>query len=150
MSDISTTSTAKQYTDMLIMVTKMARRMHDTVKDEFKRLRVIEINAAQGLLLFNIGDDEVTAGEMTSRGYYQGVNVSHNLKKLTELSYLDYQQCKIDRRSIKVRLTEKGQEIRQILGDLFARHQAELADRELLGDDEITEIVEALYRIEQY
>ena len=58
------------------------------IKDEFERLGVLEINTVQALLLFNIGEKEVTAGELRSRGYYQGSNVSYNLKKLVDLGYM--------------------------------------------------------------
>ena len=74
------------------------------------------------LLLFNIGEHEVTAGELKSRGYYQGSNVSYNLKKLVELGYMHHQRSEVDRRSVRVRLTEKGRRVRTILNELFARH----------------------------
>ena len=66
------------------MVERLHRLLLDVVKDEFERLGIIDINSVQALLLFNIGDNEVTAGELKSRGYYQGSNVSCNLKKLVD------------------------------------------------------------------
>ncbi len=80
---------------------------------------LLEINSVQALLLFNIGENEVTAGELKSRGYYQGSNVSYNLKKLVELGYMHHQRSEIDRRSVRVRLTEKGRRVRGMLNDLF-------------------------------
>jgi hypothetical protein len=74
-----------RYLDALTLVERLHRLLLDVIKDEFERLGVIEINAVQALLLFNVGDNEVTAGELKSRGYYQGSNVSYNLKKLVEL-----------------------------------------------------------------
>ncbi len=68
------------YLEALSLVERLHRLLLDVIKDEFERVGVIEINAVQGLLLFNIGDNEVTAGELKSRGYYQGSNVSYNLK----------------------------------------------------------------------
>ena len=75
-------------------------------------LGILEINPVQALLLFNIGENEVTAGELKSRGYYQGSNVCYNLKKLVELGYMHHQRSEIDRRSVRVRLTEKGRRVR--------------------------------------
>ena len=72
------------YLDSLALVERLHRLLLDVIKDEFERVGVLEINAVQALLLFNIGDHEVTAGELKSRGYYQGSNVSYNLKKLVE------------------------------------------------------------------
>ena len=54
------------------------------------------------MLLLNIGDNEVTAGELKNRGYYQSSNFSYNLKKLVETGYMHHQRCKIDRRSVRV------------------------------------------------
>lgn len=64
------------YLDALALVERLHRLLLDVIKDEFERVGVLEINAVQALLLFNIGDNEVTAGELKSRGYYQGSNVS--------------------------------------------------------------------------
>ena len=69
------------YLEALSLVERLHRLLLDVIKDEFERVGVLEINAVQALLLFNIGDNEVTAGELKSRGYYQGSNVSYNLKK---------------------------------------------------------------------
>ena len=69
------------YLDTLSLVERLHRLLLDVIKDEFERVGVLDINAVQALLLFNIGDNEVTAGELKSRGYYQGSNVSYNLKR---------------------------------------------------------------------
>ena len=73
------------YLDQLSLVERMHRLLLDVIKDEFERLAILEINPVQALLLFNIAENEVTAGELKTRGYYQGSNVSYNLKKLVEL-----------------------------------------------------------------
>ncbi len=111
-----------QYLEALSLVERLHRLLLDVVKDEFERLGMLEINSVQALLLFNIGDNEVTAGELKSRGYYQGSNVSYNLKKLVETGYMHHQRCEIDRRSVRVRLTQKGRKVQEIIEDLFARH----------------------------
>ncbi len=64
------------YLEALTLVERLHRLLLDVIKDEFERVGVIEVNAVQALLLFNIGEHEVTAGELKSRGYYQGSNVS--------------------------------------------------------------------------
>ena len=77
-----------QYMDSLSFIERLHRLLLDVIKDEFERLNVIDVTSVQALLLFNIGDNEVTAGELKTRGYYQGSNVSYNLKKLVELSLI--------------------------------------------------------------
>ncbi|WP_424942769.1 MarR family winged helix-turn-helix transcriptional regulator [Aliiroseovarius crassostreae] len=139
-----------QYLDSLALVERLHRLLLDVIKDEFERVGVLEVNAVQALLLFNIGDNEVTAGELKSRGYYQGSNVSYNLKKLVEMGFMHHQRCEIDRRSVRVRLTERGRAIRDIVAGLFERHADGLQSRGVLGAEGIEEINSALKRVERY
>jgi DNA-binding MarR family transcriptional regulator len=140
----------EQYLDSLSLVERLHRLLLDVIKDEFERLGILEINAVQALLLFNIGDNEVTAGELKSRGYYQGSNVSYNLKKLVDLGYMHHQRCSVDRRSVRVRLTVKGREIRKAVSDLFQRHAEGLQTRGVLGMDGLDQINTSLRRMERY
>lgn len=138
------------YLEALSLVERLHRLLLDVIKDEFERVGVLEINAVQALLLFNIGDHEVTAGELKSRGYYQGSNVSYNLKKLVEMGYMHHQRCEIDRRSVRVRLTQQGREIRDTVADLFARHAEGLQSKGVLGPEGLEEITASLKRVERY
>ena len=103
------------YLEALTLVERLHRRLLDVIKDEFDRRGRSDINSVQALLLYNIGDKELTAGELRTRGYYLGSNVSYNLKKLVELGFLDHQRSRVDRRSVRIRLTPQGQEIRRIV-----------------------------------
>ena len=138
------------YLDSLALVERLHRLLLDVVKDEFERLGILEINSVQALLLFNVGDNEVTAGELKSRGYYQGSNVSYNLKKLVEVGYMHHQRSEIDRRSVRVRLTEKGRRVRGQLSDLFARHAEGLRKRGLIDADGMDTINQSLKRMERF
>ena len=91
-----------------------------------------------------------TAGELKSRGYYQGSNVSYNLKKLVEMGYMHHQRCEIDRRSVRVRLTDKGAEVRDMVETLFERHAEGLIGRAVIDDDGIDTINNSLRRMERY
>ncbi|AXQ92673.1 MarR family transcriptional regulator [Cereibacter azotoformans] len=138
------------YLESLSLVERLHRLLLDVVKDEFERIGVLEINSVQALLLFNVGENEVTAGELKSRGYYQGSNVSYNLKKLVELGYMHHQRSEIDRRSVRVRLTEKGRTVRGILSDLFSRHAEGLERRGIVGPAGMEDLNQALRRMERY
>ena len=138
------------YLDALSLVERLHRLLLDVIKDEFERVGILEINAVQALLLFNIGDHEVTAGELKSRGYYQGSNVSYNLKKLVETGYMHHQRCEADRRAVRVRLTEKGRGIRDVVATLFERHAEGLQARGVLGEDGLDQVTGALRRVERY
>ncbi|MFY0309495.1 MULTISPECIES: MarR family winged helix-turn-helix transcriptional regulator [Leisingera] len=138
------------YLEALALVERLHRLLLDVIKDEFERVGVLEINAVQALLLFNIGDNEVTAGELKTRGYYQGSNVSYNLKKLVEMGYMHHQRCEIDRRSVRVRLTQRGREIRDIVSALFSRHAEGLEGKNVISSEGIEDITASLKRVERY
>ena len=140
----------QSYLDALGLVERLHRLLLDVIKDEFERVGVLDINAVQALLLFNIGDNEVTAGELKSRGYYQGSNVSYNLKKLVDMGYMHHQRCQIDRRSVRVRLTGKGRHISGVVSDLFGRHASGLMHKGALGASGMDDITRALKRMERY
>ena len=138
------------YLESLALVERLHRLLLDVIKDEFERIGILDINAVQALLLFNIGENEVTAGELKSRGYYQGSNVSYNLKKLVEMGYMHHQRCEIDRRSVRVRLTEKGCNVRDLVSDLFSRHADALENRGVLAPGGIEDINTSLRHMERY
>lgn len=138
------------YLDALNLVERLHRRLLDTIKDEFERLAIRDVNPVQALLLFNLADAEVSAGELRSRGCYQGSNVSYNLRKLVDLGYLHHQRSEIDRRSVRVRLTDKGRRMRDVVARLFATQAEGIAARGILDLSSLEEIVHALRRLERY
>ena len=138
------------YLDTLCLVERLHRLILDLIKDEYERLDIFDINAVQGLLLFNIGENEVSAGELTSRGYYSGSNVSYNLKKMNDIGYMHYQRCRIDRGVVRVGLTQSGQNMRDIIARLFARHARGLIEGNALEAQSVMDISHVLKRIERY
>src|SRR5215831_8992220 len=118
----ATRALSKFYLESLNLLERLHRQLLDVIKDELDRRDEREINSVQALLLFNIGDQELTAGELRTRGHYLGSNVSYNLKKLVESGYIHHERSDADRRSVHVSLTEKGREIREVVTKLFDRH----------------------------
>lgn len=114
------------YLETISLIERLHRRFLDVVKAELERLGVDDINNVQSLILFNIGEEELTVGELTNRGYYLGTNVTYNLKKLVECDYVSQERSPRDRRSVRVRLTEKGLALRSRMADLYGRHAAAL------------------------
>jgi len=138
------------YLDSMALVERLHRLLLDVIKDEFERLGVLEINPVQALLLFNVGEKEVTAGELKSRGYYQGSNVSYNLKKLVDLGYMHHQRCEIDRRNVRVKLTPKGREVQAIMKNLFRQHGEKMQSVQGLGAATLMETTKTLARLERF
>ncbi|MBO6521976.1 MAG: MarR family transcriptional regulator [Rhodospirillales bacterium] len=96
---------------MTLLIERLHRRFLDVLRIELKSIGVRDINGVQALMLTNIGDGEIIIRDLIERGYYQGSNVSYNIKKLTDYGYLDQERALHDKRSITVKLTEKGKKV---------------------------------------
>ena len=138
------------YLEALTLVERLHRRLLDVIKDEFDRRGRADINAVQALLLFNIGDKELTAGELRTRGYYLGSNVSYNLKKLVEMGFLDHQRSRIDRRSVRIKLTQKGRDVREIVTSLYDKHVRTVEQVGGISREEFAGLNKALHRLERF
>jgi DNA-binding MarR family transcriptional regulator len=138
------------YLEALTLVERLHRRLLDVIKDEFDRRGRSDINSVQALLLYNIGDKELTAGELRTRGYYLGSNVSYNLKKLVEMGFLDHQRSRVDRRSVRIRLTAKGQEVRHIVEALYDKHVKTVEQVGGISNEEFATLNKSLHRLERF
>jgi DNA-binding MarR family transcriptional regulator len=138
------------YLDALTLVERLHRRLLDVIKDEFDRRGRSDINSVQALLLYNIGDKELTAGELRTRGYYLGSNVSYNLKKLVEMGFLDHQRSRVDRRSVRIRLTDSGREVRDIVENLYQKHVRTVEQVGGITADEFSTLNKSLHRLERF
>jgi DNA-binding MarR family transcriptional regulator len=139
-----------RYLDALNLIERLHRRLLDVIKDDFERHGEPEVNPVQALLLYNIADAELTAGELKSRGHYHGSNVSYNLKKLVESGYVHHERSSTDRRSVRVRLTPKGQSIRNRVDALYNRQMQAVEHLVGLDAGELERINKALTRLERY
>ena len=139
-----------RYHEALRLVERLHRRLLDVIKDEFDRHGRSDVNSVQALLIYNIGDSELTAGELRTRGYYLGSNVSYNLKKLVEMGYIRHQRSRVDRRSVRVSLTDKGKEVAGIVESLYQRHLKSIEKVGGLGDGEFDNLNRALQRLERF
>ncbi|WP_420409004.1 transcriptional regulator LdtR [Hoeflea sp.] len=138
------------YLESLQLVERLHRRLLDVIKDEFDRNNRTDINAVQALLLFNIGNSELTAGELRSRGYYLGSNVSYNLKKLVDLGYINHQRSRVDRRAVRISLTEHGIEVAEIIAGLYDRHINSIAKVGGIGASEFEELNKLMQRLDRF
>ena len=123
------------YPEVISLIERLHRYFLELVKLELEGLGIHDINNVQGMMLYNIGDAEMTVGELTLRGCYLGSNVSYNVKKMVENGYLTQQRSLHDRRSIRVRLTEKGTKLRDRVSVMHQRHQEMLSQTALRMDD---------------
>src|SRR5580704_17650254 len=137
------------YLETISLVERLHRHFLELVKLEFDGLGVYDINNVQGMMLFNVGDAEMTVGELTTRGCYLGSNISYNVKKMGETGYLAQELSVHDRRSFHVRLTKKGRNLRDRLSAMHQRH-AEMLGQTAITDADLHGAVVTLRRLEQF
>ncbi len=125
----------RDYLDTINLIERLHRQFLEVVKTELDRHNMADINNVQALILFNIGADELTVGELTNRGYYLGSNVSYNVRKMVENGYLIQERSAHDRRSIRVRLSEKGLNLRKFISEMFDRQAAALGKVDVEAND---------------
>ena len=138
------------YLRLLNLIERLHRQLLDVIKDELERVGQTDINSVQALLLYNIGDSELTAGELRTRGHYLGSNVSYNLKKLVDAGYIRHERNDADRRSVRVSLTVAGREVRDHIAALYERHLGSLEQVADLDIQQLGVTNKALLRLERF
>jgi DNA-binding MarR family transcriptional regulator len=114
------------YLETILLIERLHRRFLDVIKAELDRMKIEDINNVQTLILYNISSEQLTVGELTNRGYYLGSNVSYNVKKLVESDYLIQEKSPHDKRSTRVRLSQKGLDLCTKIDQLYEKHIKDL------------------------
>ena len=138
----------KEYLELTRLIERLHRRFLDLIRAELNRLGIRDINSVQALLLANIGDEQIAIRDLVERGYYQGSNVSYNVKKLADMGYLEQERSTHDRRSVSISLTAKALSVVGNIRDLEKKIAAQL-DEEKFGTAEIEGLCDALRRVER-
>lgn len=137
------------YRDAIFLIERLHRHFLEVVKVELDRAGIEDINNVQALILYNIGQEELTVGELTNRGYYLGSNVSYNVKKMVENGYLENERSTHDRRSVRLRLSPKGLDLFARMSEMFARQISALGDA-AITDDGLRDVIKQLHTLEQF
>jgi DNA-binding MarR family transcriptional regulator len=137
------------YYEAIQLTERLHRYFLDVLKVELDRHGIQDINNVQSMILYNIGEDELTVGELTLRGYYLGSNVSYNVKKMVENDYLVQERSVHDKRSIRVRLSDKGLKLYKMIEAMMKRHEEKLTGTELTSA-RLTELNQTLRMIERF
>ena len=139
---------AEAYLEVISLIERLHRQFLEVVKLELEGLGIRDINN-QAVMLFNIGDAEMSVGELTWRGCYLGSNVSYNVKKLVEAGYLAQERSVHDRRSIHVKLTVKGRALRDRLSAMHER-QINLLKQTAITPADLEAAAITLRRLERF
>ena len=137
------------YYEAIQLIERLHRHFLDVLKVELDKKGIQDINNVQSMILHNIGEDELTVGELTIRGYYLGSNVSYNVKKMVENGYLIQERSVHDKRSIRVKLSEKGIDLNTMLSDMFARHEQQIAGTDV-SEENLTGLNDTLKKLERF
>lgn len=136
------------YTESILLIERLHRRFLDVIKTELDRLKIDDINNIQTLILYNISAEQLTIGELTNRGYYLGSNVSYNVKKLVENNYLMQERAPHDKRSTRIRLSEKGLQLCKKIDELYQRNIDQLSKE--MTPDSLTILNKTLSQLERF
>ena len=137
------------YLNLILLIERLHRRFLDVIKAELDRLKIEDINNVQTLILYNIGTENLTIGELTVRGYYLGSNVSYNIKKLVENEYLMQERSSHDKRSFKIKLAPKGLSLIEKIDALYQKNVEQLGTIGL-GNNEMQNITKQLKQLENF
>ena len=137
------------YYEAIQLIERLHRHFLDVLKVELDKRNIQDINNVQCMILYNVGEDEMTVGELTIRGFYLGSNVSYNVKKMVENEYLIQERSVHDKRSIRVRLSDKGIELRNMISDMFARHEEQIDNTEITME-RLTDLNQTLKMLERF
>lgn len=138
------------YRNCLSFIERLHRMLLDVIKDEFERLKVHDVTGPQALLMYNVADKEVTIGELKARGYYLGSNASYTLKKLVDGGYVVNERCSIDRRVTRIKLTEKGVHVVEIIGELWGRHVESFSEQGPLSAADLQTMQRSMHSLERF
>jgi DNA-binding MarR family transcriptional regulator len=139
----------ESYFKSVVMVERLHRLFLEVVSIELERLQIRDINSVQCLILYHIGREQVSVGELTGRGYYLGSNVSYNLSKMIKNQYLLHERSDHDRRISNVRLSEKGLVLCAKIDELFKKHAKEL-ERNGIGSNQLSNLVSLFNSLEGF
>jgi len=137
------------YYESILLIERLHRQFLEVVKVHLDLNGIQDINNVQALILYNLGEDEMTIGELTARGYYLGSNVSYNVKKMFEANYLAQKRSPHDRRSVRVKLSEKGMELHKGLNEYFEKQVVALPKANL-DEEELQNIIKSLQKVERF
>ena len=124
--------------------------MLDAVKDELERQDEGHINSIQALMLFYIGGQVLSANELKKRGYYLGSNTSYNIKILVKQNYLKHERSPLDRRAVRLSLTEKGAAVAAIVNVVFEKHATTIQGSGDISEVELTDLIKTLGKLKRF
>jgi DNA-binding MarR family transcriptional regulator len=134
----------RSYLETISLIERLHRLFLEVIKCELDDLKIEDINNVQALVLYNLGSEQISIGELTTRGCYLGSNVSYNLKKMVQYGYIDQVTSKHDKRSYLIKLSSKGMSLCKKIDDALDKHVTLLEGEGITGLDELVACLKKL------
>jgi DNA-binding MarR family transcriptional regulator len=125
------------YLETISLIERLHRLFLEVIRYELDSLKVEDINNVQALVLYNLGGEQISIGELTTRGCYLGSNVSYNLKKMVQYGYIEQITSKHDKRSYMIRLSAKGLALCKKIDTALDKHVEILDGEDMTGLDSL-------------
>jgi len=145
-----TVTVAESFVKSLSLLEQAHRRLHDVVKDDLERGGERHLTGVQALLLYEIGEGETPASVLRSRGAFAGTSLSYNVKKLQEGGYLNQSRSEADKRTVRLKLTERGLKVRARVEGLFDRQANALEPTASVRPDDLIQLNKTVARLERF
>ncbi|MGC6499943.1 MAG: MarR family winged helix-turn-helix transcriptional regulator [Henriciella sp.] len=143
-------SLSEAFVKSLSLLEQAHRRLHDVVKDDLERNGERHLTGVQALLLYEIGEEETPASALRSRGAFAGTSLSYNIKKLQEGGYLTQCRSQADKRTVRLRLTDRGLKVRARVEGLFDRQATALEPTASVRPDDLVQFNRTVSRLERF
>ena len=150
MQETAELSVGESFLKSLSLLEQAHRRLHDVVKDDLERGGERSLTGVQALLLYEIGDDEAPASVLRARGAFAGTSLSYNVKKLQEGGYLIQTRSEDDKRTVTLRLTERGKKVRNRVAQLFEKQANALEPTASVRPDDLSQLNKTISRLERF
>jgi len=150
MQETAELSLGESFLKSLSLLEQAHRRLHDVVKDDLERAGERSLTGVQALLLYEIGEDEAPASVLRARGAFAGTSLSYNVKKLQEGGYLIQTRSEDDKRTVTLRLTERGLKVRGRVAKLFEKQANALEPTASVRPDDLSQLNKTISRLERF
>jgi DNA-binding MarR family transcriptional regulator len=150
MQETAELSIGESFLKSLSLLEQAHRRLHDVVKDDLERGGERSLTGVQALLLYEIGEDDAPASVLRARGAFAGTSLSYNVKKLQEGGYLIQTRSEDDKRTVTLRLTERGKKVRNRVAKLFEKQARALEPTASVRPDDLSQLNKTISRLERF
>ncbi len=137
----------ENYLELISLIERLHRLFLEVIKCELDNLKIEDINSVQAMVLYNLGGEQISIGELTTRGCYLGSNVSYNLKKMVQNGYVEQITSKHDRRSYIIKLSTKGTSLYKKIDAALERQVENLKNEKF---EELEKIIPILRDLEVF